>query len=217
MKKPLVAGVFIVLLCVAVVCAVGVIRHNRARRAATLAAAQAAAVDAPADSAKNLPELLPRVLPGDSCEAMRGRLGAETKSNGDSLSWDRDNVSIAVQHDAQCVARSVIYFVKPGRSAMTPDGILLGKDTLGQASNKLVWRTGDSVPAMWQGAGKIHAALDLPATNEFPYASSYDWTLDGDKTKALKRQPVVTDFSTETANSYAIDVATPAQEAKRND
>ena len=98
---------------------------------------------------------------------------------------------------------------------MTPDGIILGKDTLGQASNKLVWRTGDSVPAMWQGAGKIHAALDLPATNEFPYASSYDWTLDGDKGNALKRPPIVTDFTAETANSYAIDVAVPSQEAKK--
>jgi len=208
----MVVGIFVVLFCVAAVTVVGMSRNNRAKRALQAAAAQTpsdAAVDA-----KNLPELLPRVLPGDSCDAMRTRLGPETKSAGDTLSWERDNVSIAVQHDAKCVARSVVYFVKPGRSAMTPDGILLGHDTLGQASNKLVWRTGDSVPAMWQGAGTIHAALDLPATNEFPYASSYDWDLDGDKSKTLKRSPVVTDFTTETAKSYAIEVATPAQEAK---
>ena len=156
---------------------------------------------------KNEAEPFQNILPGVSCENVRALLGKESEGDRYSLNWKLKDIEISVFPDSHCIVRSVMYFVKPGHRFATPDGVILGKDTIADAKAKLKDRISESSPFISEGEGHIQEEVELRPTSTFPFKSIYSWSLDWEKTEKLHREPLTTDFTTEPVEAYTVDTS----------
>jgi hypothetical protein len=166
---------------------------------------QAAAVAAP-HKRKDVSEL-PNILPGDSCDKVRALYGKETEAEKYAKTWKRDNIQVWMQVDKRCIATTVMYFIQRGHTASTLDGVILGRDTVADATQKLLPRLSGNTASIWQGEGQVHAALELPPSLDLPFKSSYDWALPENIIGRLKREPALSDFTSEAVYSYSIEIS----------
>jgi hypothetical protein len=147
----------------------------------------------------------PRIIPGDTCQKARSLLGKETDGDQFSLNWNRNDMKVSVFPDSHCIIRSVTYFIESGRTFTTPDGVVLGKDTIAEVETKLKGRITESSPFVSEGEGHVSAELELPPTSSFPFKTIYFWGLDDVLTNRLHHDPQMSDFTNEKVESYSLD------------
>jgi len=152
-------------------------------------------------------QTVPDIKPGDSCEALRVTYGKESSQEGPFLNWQRDAVKIRVfvKPNGPCVTASVSYFVEPGHTFTTRDGIVLGRDTLAEASLKLKGRVDSNNIVFIRGEGKAYANLEAPPTPTFPFNGIYLWQLNQAIADKLTAPPKLNDFTREPALYYSIN------------
>jgi hypothetical protein len=153
---------------------------------------------------------LPIILPGESCKAIRSRLSKEAESEpapSMSITWEQDATKITAFINNHCVVESTSYSAFGTHIATTPDGAILGKDTIQTALEKLGPKLAGHKPYVWMGEDQVHAAIAVPPKPGFPYWTDYDWAMDQQKADKItaKRLPTISDFSNETLFSYGID------------
>jgi hypothetical protein len=158
---------------------------------------------------------IPLIAPGDTCDKIRTAYGNErslhwaTPTSG-TISWELDDLHIFAEVAKPCTISSIIFTVNPGRTATTPDGVILGGDTMQSATQKLP-------PALkqtsWGGDGQKHVELEIPQPVGSSSSTSYGWVLkDATATKIGRREAMLSDFTDEKVKSY--DVSSHEEEKK---
>jgi hypothetical protein len=154
----------------------------------------------------------PLILPGETCENIRARYGRESESDpGIQNTWKLDNMSISAGIGKDCIVKDVNYFVGDEHRVTTPDGVVLGEDTIQSTIEKLRSKLAGNEAYVWQGEHQVHAGLDVPPQTGFPYWTTYDWAMSQKKADSItsKREPLMSDFSNETVSSFGIDPHKP--------
>jgi len=150
-------------------------------------------------------EHLPAILPGDSCDKARAQLGKESGHDKFELTWKKNDMQISIFPDSQGTISSVLYSVNPHHTFVTPDGIVVGKDTLSTAFKKLASQAAATSPFVSEAEGHAFAEIEVPPTSAFPFKKIYSWYLNPETAGKLRREPRVSDFTSELADSYSID------------
>jgi hypothetical protein len=156
-------------------------------------------------------QTIPDIRPGETCERLRARFGAESSAQGPAHTWKQGalTVTVLVKPNGPCVAGSVQYSVEPGHVFITRDGILLGKDTFVAASLKLKGRINDTNYVSIRGEGKAYGQLEAPPTPTFPFKGTYSWQLNPAAAQKLSAPPERTDFSDEPVTFYSVNTPDP--------
>jgi hypothetical protein len=149
--------------------------------------------------------------PGDTCDKLRATYGKESSHEGPAHTWEQDIVKIVVLviPNGPCVAGTVNYYIQPGHTFRTRDGIILGRDTIAEAGTKLKGRIGIDSYMSIRWAGKAYGQLVTQPISAFPFKSTYSWQLNQAATQKLKDPPKLTDFTNEPAILYTIDHPDP--------
>ena len=114
-----------------------------------------------------------------------------------------------VKPSGPCVAGSVEYSIQPGHTFRTRDGIILGKDTIAEASKKLRGRIDANSYMSLRGEGKAYGQLVVPPAAAYPFKSTYSWLLNPAVAAKLSAPPKLTDFTNEPVIVYSIDSPDP--------
>lgn len=158
--------------------------------------------------ASTLAAQIPDIKPGDACEKLRAAYGQESSQRGPAHIWQRDAVTIRVlvKPNGPCVAGFVEYSVQPGHTYRTRDGIVLGKDTIADAAQKLKGRIDANSYMSLRGEGKAYGQLVVPPSAANPFTGTYSWLLRPAAADKLTAPPKLADFTTEPALVYSIDL-----------
>jgi len=116
---------------------------------------------------------------------------------------------VLVKPNGPCVAGWVEYSIQPGHTFRTPDGIVLGKDTIAEASQKLRGRIDANSYMSLRGEGKAYGQLVVPPTAAFSFTATYSWLLNQAAAARLTAPPRLTDFTNEPVVTYSIDADHP--------
>jgi hypothetical protein len=151
-------------------------------------------------------QTVPDIRPGQTCDKLRAIYGNESSINGPAHIWKREifEIWVMVRPNGPCVADAAEYYIQPGHTFRTRDGIILGKDTLAEAVLKLKGRTNDANFLSILGEGKAYGQLEVPPTPAFPFKTTYNWQLNPALTSKLTHAPKRTDFTDEPAFAYFI-------------
>ncbi len=154
---------------------------------------------------------LPNIKPGDSCEKLRASYGNEASQEGPAHVWKQGTLTIQVlvRPGGPCVAGSVNFIVEPGSVFTTHDGIVLGRDTMAAAAQKLHGRINGDSYIFLRGAGKAYGQIVVPPSPAFPFKSTYSWQLNPARTEKLTTTPTLADFTSEPVNFYTLDPPDP--------
>lgn len=152
-------------------------------------------------------QAVPNIKPGDTCEKLRAAYGQESSLDGPAHTWKQGAVTIRVlvKPDGPCVAGTVEFSVEPGHTARTPDGIILGKDTIAEAREKLKGRIDSTSYMSIRWAGKAYGQLVVPPAPANPFTGTYSWLLRPAIADQLTAPPKITDFTSEAVIAYSID------------
>ena len=158
-------------------------------------------------------QTLPDIRPGQTCEKLRATYGNEDSLEGPAHIWKQEIVEarVLVKPDGPCVAGSVFYYLQPNHTLRTRDGIVLGADTTASAVLKLKGRINSTSFYFIHGEGKAYAMLEVPPSPAFPFKTTYGWQLNSTLTEKLTGPPTLTDFTTEPATFYSIDLPDPRE------
>jgi len=158
-------------------------------------------------AAQNIPDM----KPGDSCEKLRASYGKESSLEGPAHIWKQDAVTIRVlvKPNGPCVAGLVEYSIQPGHTYITHDGIVLGKDTIAEAGQKLKGRIDANSYMALRGEGKAYGQLVVATSAAYPFTGTYSWLLRSAVADKLSIPPKLTDFTNEPVLVYSIDSAGP--------
>ena len=156
---------------------------------------------------------LPDFKPGDSCETLRSAYGNEASQQGPAHEWKQGTltVQVLVRPSGPCVAGAVNFIVEAGSVFRTRDGVMLGKDTMAEATAKLKGRIHDTDYMFIRGGGKAYGQIIVPPSATFPYKQTYSWVLDSAAAARLTTTPVRADFTSETVNFYTVDPPDPQE------
>jgi hypothetical protein len=156
-------------------------------------------------------QVIPDIRPGDTCEKLRSRYGKESSVQGSTHIWQQDavQVRVLVKPNGPCIVGLVEFSIEPGRTAPTRDGIILGKDTLVQASLKLKGRINDDSYLSLLGEGKAYGQIETLPTAAFPFKGTYSWQLNQAAAQKLSAPPKRTDFTNEPVTFYSVDAPDP--------
>ncbi len=156
-------------------------------------------------------QTVPDIRPGQTCDKLRAAYGKESSVNGPAHIWKEDIVEIhvLVKPNGPCIAGSVQYYLRPGHTFRTRDGIVLGKDTIAEASLKLRGRINDTNFLSILGGGQAYGQLEVPPTTAFPFKGTYNWQLNATRISKLKGPPHRTDFTDEPVIAYFVDNPDP--------
>lgn len=150
---------------------------------------------------------VPDIKPGDTCDRLRAAYGQESSQKGPAHIWKQGGITIMVlvKPGGPCVAGLVEYSVEPGTTYRTRDGIVLGKDTIAEASQKLQGRIDSTSYMSIRGAGKTYGQLVVPPASANPFTGTYSWLLRQAAADKLTAPPKITDFASESVIVYSID------------
>ena len=153
---------------------------------------------------------IPDIKPGDTCEKLHASYGKESSLDGPAHIWKTDTVEVRVlvRPNGPCVAGLVEYSVQPGHTYTTRDGIILGKDTITEASIKLKGRIDSNSYMSIRGEGKAYGQLVVPPAPGNQFTGTYSWLLRQAVAGKLNAPPKITDFTGEPAVTYSIDSRT---------
>ncbi len=145
--------------------------------------------------------------PGDTCEKLRAAYGKESSQAGPAHIWQQDAVTIRVlvKPGGPCVAGFVEYSIQPGHIFRTRDGIILGKDTVAEASQKLRGRIDANSYMSLRGEGKAYGQLVVAPVGDYPFKGTYSWQLNPGVAEKLSAPPKITDFTNDAVIAYSID------------
>jgi hypothetical protein len=172
-----------------------------------LALAVAALLFATTAAAQSIPD----IKPGDTCDKLRAAYGQESSLNGPAHIWQQDGITIRVlvRPNGPCIAGMVEYSVDPGHTYRTRDGIILGRDTIAEASQKLKGRINSTSYMSLRGEGKAYGQLVVPPAPVNPFTGTYTWLLRPAVADTLTAPPKISDFSSEPVLVYSIDSRDP--------
>jgi hypothetical protein len=150
---------------------------------------------------------VPDMKPGDTCDKLRALYGKESSEEGPAHIWIEDAVTIRVlvKPNGPCVAGLVEYSIQPGHIFRARDGIILGKDTIAEASQKLKGRIDADSYMSVRGEGKAYGQLVVAPSAAYPFTGTYSWLLNPAVADRLSAPPKRTDFTSEPAIVYSID------------
>lgn len=154
---------------------------------------------------------VPDMKPGDTCEKLRATYGKESSQEGPAHTWMEDSVTIRVlvKPNGPCVAGLVEYSIQPGHTFRTRDGIMLGKDTIAEASQKLRGRIDANSYMSIRGEGKAYGQLVVQPMPTYPFKGTYSWQLSPAVADRLNAPPKLADFTNEPVIFYSIDNPDP--------
>ena len=154
-------------------------------------------------------QTIPDIKPGDTCEKIRAGYGQESSLEGPAHIWKREAVSVRVlvKSNGPCVAGLVEFDVQPGHTCTTGDGIILGKDTIADAIQKLKGRIDSNSYMSVRGEGKAYGQLVVSPTPANKFTGTYSWLLRQSIADKLSAPPRLSDFTTEPVAVYSIDSA----------
>jgi hypothetical protein len=144
------------------------------------------------------------IRPGQTCAQARALLGKESSSDQFTLVWKQRDKEISIFPDSHCVASGVLYSASPGQTFLTPDGIVVGRDTLSDAMQKLKSVAANTNPFISEPEGQVIAEIELPPTPQFPFKKIYSWYLTPGVAEKLGRDPRISDFTSEASDSYSV-------------
>jgi hypothetical protein len=152
-------------------------------------------------------QAIPDMKPGDSCEKLRASYGNESSQEGPAHVWKQGAVEIRVlvKPNGPCVAGLVEYSIQPGHTFRTRDGIILGKDTVAEANQKLRGRIDANSYMALRGEGKAYGQLVVAPSAAFPFTGTYSWQLSPAAANKLSGPPRLADFTNEPVTVYSID------------
>jgi hypothetical protein len=152
----------------------------------------------------------PDMKPGDTCDKLRALYGKESSEEGPAHIWIEDAVTIRVlvKPNGPCVAGLVEYSIQPGHTFRTRDGIVLGQDTIAEASQKLKGRIDADSYMSLRGEGKAYGQLVVAPSAAYPFTGTYSWLLNPAVADRLSAPPKRTDFTNEPVIVYSIDSLT---------
>lgn len=152
-------------------------------------------------------QTIPDMKPGDTCEKLRAIYGKEISQDGPAHIWKQGAVEIRVlvKPNGRCVAGLVEYSVQPGHTFTTHDGIILGKDTIAEARQKLRGRIDADSYMSVRGEGKAYGQLVVAPSAAYPFTGTYSWLLSPAVADKLSGPPKLADFTNEPVTVYSID------------
>ncbi|MGA1983160.1 MAG: hypothetical protein ABSG84_11940 [Acidobacteriaceae bacterium] len=152
---------------------------------------------------------IPDIKPGETCEKLRASYGNESSVDGPAHIWQQGSLTIRVlvKPNGPCVAGLVEYSVEPGHTYVTHDGIMLGRDTIAEASQKLRGRIDANSYMSLRGEGKAYGQLVVAPSAAYPFTGTYSWQLSPSVADKLSAPPRRTDFTNEPVTVYSIDSA----------
>lgn len=148
----------------------------------------------------------PTVRPGETCDQARMLLGKESSADGYSLSWKQRDKEITITRDSGCIVNGVLYSAIPGQTFTTPEGIIVGRDTLTEAMEKLKSVAAHTSPFVSEPEGQVIAEIEIPPTPQSPFKKIYSWYLTPRIAEKLGRAPQISDFAGEPTGSYSVDL-----------
>jgi hypothetical protein len=152
-------------------------------------------------------QIIPDMKPGDTCEKLRASYGKESSQEGPAHIWKQEAVEIRVlvKPNGPCAAGLVEYSIQPGHTFRTRDGVILGKDTIAEASQKLKGRIDANSYMALRGEGKAYGQLVVAASPAYPFTGTYSWLLRPAIADKLSGPPKLADFANEPVLVYSID------------
>jgi hypothetical protein len=145
------------------------------------------------------------IRPGETCAQARALLGKESSSDQFTLVWKQHDKEISIFPGSHCVITGALYSANPGQTFVTPDGIVVGRDSLSEAMQKLKSVAANTSPFISEPEGQIITEIEIPPTPEFPFKKIYSWELTPGVAAKLERDPQISDFTSEPTDSYSVD------------
>jgi len=165
---------------------------------------------------------IPTIPVGKAIEEVQKTLGAPSEKQGNSWDWRIEGCSLTVRTgDSRRIRSYSVTCAQPGKSLRTPDGVVLGKDTLADVREKLKDRILPEKQDFGMVDGVWFLSVYARSQSGTPEVCHYNWYLnDGIPEEAAivasEDPPTPEIFKHVVVNQYAVDArdSAPPQASK---
>jgi len=154
-------------------------------------------------------ERVPNLTPGDTCSKAMTLMGKPKSKDRFSTTWETGAMRIFAGFDSHCVLTSIVVEVKSKQRVLTPDGVILGKDTMNDVEQKLRARIMPDAESVDAPEGNWESKVALGSDERRRYTITYVSSSDPEIDAKLKRDPTFNDFRGKEVTVYELDLAAP--------
>jgi hypothetical protein len=120
--------------------------------------------------------------------------------------WAKKEFAIAIASDKMCTITGIAIWMEKGHAAISPDGILLGQNTLADVESILGPRLQVDSESVQSPEGNWEAIIEFDPRPDLPYKTLYRATLPPEKAAHLLHAPVFEDFRNQPVMEYSLDI-----------
>jgi hypothetical protein len=176
--------------------------------------ASAKSIQAPSDQNLGAASRIPILVPGDTCERASDLYGRPTEKDEFGGTWEKQDFKAFIGANSKCVITGIDVEVKPGHHTTTPDGIVLGLNTVADAERILRSRISVGSESVEGPEGIWEAKITFAPEPGSSYKASYIAILKPETASQMNRDPVFADFRSVTVSGYGLDTIGPLGQAK---
>jgi len=169
---------------------------------------------APSDHNLGAVSQIPLLVPGNTCERASDLYGRPTEKDGFGGTWEKQDFKVFIGADSKCVITGIDVEVKPGHHTMTPDGVVLGLNTVADVERILGSRISASSESVEGPEGIWEAKITFAPEPGSSYKATYIATLKPETANQMNRDPVFADFRPVTVSGYGLDMTGPLGQAQ---
>jgi septal ring-binding cell division protein DamX len=214
--KKLLMAIFAVVALVVIVVVIWKVRAHKAFNSSTTTIVQkeTSVSSSSPKPAEGVAPQIPNLVPGDTCEKASEVYGDSSEKDEHDRTWRKRDFEVFVGLDSRCVITSEEVAIVTGHTALTPDGVMLGKSTLADVERILLSHGQETSESVDAPEGDWEAVVERRPTQDASYTTVYRATLNPKAVNHLKRDPVFADFRDVPVSGYGLQIAAQNEQAK---